>query len=68
MDNFATEMISMLKSNSKRLFILLIITLILWFSTIGLFVWYINQPIEEIYTQEADTEGENSYISQKIGD
>ena len=68
MDNFATEMISMLKSNSKRLFILLIITLILWFSTIGLFVWYINQPIEEIYTQEADTEGENSYISQKRGD
>ena len=67
----ATEMMSELKANSRRWFISFIIVLILWFATIGIFIWYINQPIEEtetIYTQDADTEGENSPINQTIGE
>lgn len=68
MDNFATELIKTANANAKRLFILLIIVLTLWFATIGLGVWLLNQPIEEIYTQSADTEGENSCITQHIGD
>ena len=72
MDNFATEMLKELKANAKRWFIAFIVALVLWFITIGLFVWYINQPIEETietteYTQDANT-GDNSSITQKIGD
>ena len=69
--NLATEMLHELKAQSKRWFISFIIVLMLWFATIGIFIWYINQPIEEIETtttQEADTEGNNSPINQHIGE
>lgn len=68
----ATEMLKELKANSKRWFISFLVVLVLWFATIGVFIWYLNQPIEETetieYTQEADTEGEDSPINQNIGE
>ncbi len=67
----ATEMMMELKANSKRWFISFLVVLVLWFATIGLFIWYINQPIDEFeasYTQNADTEGDNSSIDQNIGE
>jgi len=67
----ATELLHEIKAQSKRWFISFIIVLMLWFATIGLFIWYIYQPIEEtetITTQDADTEGDNSSINQNIGD
>lgn len=70
-ETLATEMLKELKAQSKRWFISFIVVLILWFSTIGVFVWYINQPInetEEITAQDADTQGANSPINQKIGE
>lgn len=70
-ETLAMEMLRELKAQSKRWFISFIIVLILWFATIGVFVWYINQPIEEIETtttQEADTDGNNSPITQNIGE
>lgn len=72
MDNLATEMLKELKANAKRWFIAFIVVLVLWFTTIGLFIWYINQPIEEVletteYTQDANT-GDNSSIIQSIGE
>jgi len=70
-ETLATEMLKELKSNAKRWFISFIIVLMLWFATIGVFIWYINQPIEEIETttaQDADTEGDNSPINQHIGE
>lgn len=69
MDSLATEMLKELKSNSKRWFIAFVVTLTLWFMTIGIFVWYINQPVEETitYTQDADSSG-NSSINQRIGE
>lgn len=69
MDNLATEMLKELKSNAKRWFIAFIVALVLWFITIGLFVWYINQPVEETitYTQDAES-NDNSSINQRIGD
>lgn len=69
--NLATEMLHELKQNSRRWFISFIIVLMLWFATIGVFIWYINQPIEEVETtttQDADTEGDNSPINQHIGE
>ncbi len=65
----ALEMMKELKANSKRWFISFLVVLILWFTTIGIFIWYINQPIEETtYTQSADTDGDNSSIDQSIGE
>jgi len=69
--SLALEMLQELKAQSKRWFISFIIVLILWFATIGVFIWYINQPIEEVETtrtQDADTEGDNSPINQHIGE
>ena len=69
--NLATEMLHELKAQSKRWFIIAIIELIIIIATTGIFVWYINQPIEEIETtttQDADTEGDNSPINQHIGE
>lgn len=70
-ETFAMEILQELKAQSKRWFISFIIVLILWFATIGVFIWYINQPIEELETtttQDADTEGDNSPINQNIGE
>ena len=69
--NLATEMLHELKAQSKRWFIIAIIELIIIIATTGIFVWYINQPIEEVETtttQDADTEGDNSPINQHIGE
>lgn len=69
MDSLATEMLKELKSNTRRWFIAFVIVLVLWFITIGLFIAYINQPVEETitYTQDADSQ-DNSSINQRIGD
>ena len=69
MDSLATEMLKELKSNTRRWFIAFVIVLVLWFMTIGLFIAYINQPVEETitYTQDADSQ-DNSSINQRIGE
>ena len=70
-ETLAMEILQELKAQSKRWFVSFIIVLILWFATIGVFIWYINQPIEEIETtttQDDDTEGDNSPINQNIGE
>ena len=68
MDNFATEMLKELKTNTKRWFIISIVELVIILSISGMFIYYINQPLETItYTQEADSQ-DNSVINQKIGE
>lgn len=41
----------------KRLVIMLIVILAIWFSTIGVFVWYLNQYDFENYDVEVSTDG-----------
>lgn len=68
-ENFATEMLKEQKTNNKRMFFALIVTMILWFSSIGLFVWYINQ-YEYIDTTEVSSTAsdvENTNINQEVG-
>lgn len=70
-ESLATEMLRELKANSKRWFIISIIELVIIVSIVGIFIWYLNTPEEETittYSQEADTDGENSPIEQKIGE
>lgn len=45
--SLATELLHELKAASKRWFIAFITVLILWFATIGVFIWYISLPVEE---------------------
>ena len=72
-ESLATEMLRELKANSKRWFIISIVELVLLLFTITLFIAYLNTPIEDTtettnYTQEADTQGESSPITQNIGE
>ena len=43
----------------KRLVVTLLAILVLWFATIGVFVWYLNQYDFESYTYEQDGQGVN---------
>lgn len=54
-ENFATELLREIKLQSRRWFIAFLVVLILWFSTIGIFIWYISLPVEE-YTIDQDAE------------
>ena len=69
-DTLATEMMKELKAQSKRWFIIAIVELVIILFSAILFVAYLNTPTEEkeeiSYSQDADTEGENSPINQQI--
>ena len=54
-EKLATELLREIKMQSKRWFIAFITVLILWFTTIGVFIWYISLPVEE-YTIDQDAQ------------
>ena len=69
MDNLATEMLKEQKTNNKRTFIALIVTLLLWFTSVMVFVWYLNQ-YEYVDTTEVTSTAsdvENTNINQNVG-
>ena len=61
MENLATEILQELKQNARRWFIAFIITLLLWFGTIGLFIWYITLPVEEYSTEITQESTDRSF-------
>ena len=72
--SLATEMLQELKENSKRWFRVAIIELCIIVVIVAMFIIHLNIPQEEqqeeiiTYTQDADTEGDNSPINQVIGE
>ena len=46
-ENLATEMLKELSKGAKRWFIAFVTVLVLWFATIGIFIWYLTLPAEE---------------------
>lgn len=61
--SFATELLKDYKKQNKRLFWIIIVILVFWFITIGLFVYYINTTGYEIVTETAETtDGGNACI------
>ena len=66
MESLASEMLSELKANNKRLFIALVVVLVLWFATIGAFLWYVSLPIEEVSVEQCNEGDANTMIG--IGD
>ena len=69
----ATELIREIKASAKRWFIIALVELFIIIGIVVTFVWYLNTPEEEVtetttYTQDADTEGDDSPIEQRIGE
>jgi hypothetical protein len=62
METLATEIIRELKISSKRWFIAFITVLVLWFATIGTFIWYISLPVEEYTIDVENDDGNANYI------
>ena len=64
--SFAMELLKGYSSQAKRWFIACMVILVLWFSTIGAFVWYLNQydfeSYETIIEQDASDGGDTNYI------
>lgn len=64
--SLAYELIQDARKQTKRTFILLIIVLVLWFSTIFGFIWYINQFDYATETTQEMNDINNSNSSQRI--
>ena len=64
----AMELLTDLKVTNKRQFIVIITILVLWFSTVCLFVWYINQFDYYTETSQEMTDIDNSTVNQRINE
>lgn len=62
-ENLATELLREIKAQTKRWFTAFLVVTLLWFATIGLFVWYISLPVEEYdIIQDAESGERNIQI------
>ena len=66
-ESLATELLHEIKSQAKIWFIAFIIVLLLWFATIGAFLWYISLPVEEIESTTVEQEADNNTNTQLVG-
>lgn len=66
--SLAMELLQDMKKTNKRMFALLVIILILWFATIGSFVWYINQFDFVTETTQEMVDIDDSTATQTIGE
>ena len=68
MNSFASEILSDYKKANKRMFVIIIITLIMWFTTIGYLVYLLNdiEVVNDTIEIEDVESIDNSHI--KIGD
>lgn len=62
----ATELIHEIKAQSKRWFIAFIISLLLWFSTIGVFFWYISLPVDDETVTIENDDGNANYVGKDL--
>lgn len=53
--SLAMELLKDYKRTNKRLFIIILVILTMWFITIGIFIYYINTTGYEITTETAET-------------
>lgn len=56
----ALEILKDFKGDNKRIFVILLIVLFMWFSTICGFVYYIKTTAYEVITETAETQGEGN--------
>ena len=61
-DKFATELLHEVKLSAKRWFIAFLVVLGLWFTTIGIFIWYISLPVEVAEIEQQSDNSSNNYV------
>ena len=66
METLASEMLSELKASNRRWFIAFVVVLVLWFATIGAFLWYVSLPIDDISVDQYNDGDANTMIG--VGD
>lgn len=66
--SLAMEILQDYKKANKRLFILLLIIVSMWFITIGAFVYYINTTGYEVITESTEVENESGNANACVGD
>ena len=66
METLASEMLSELKASNRRWFIAFVVVLVLWFATIGAFLWYISLPVEDIAVDQYNSGDADTMIG--VGD
>lgn len=63
--NLATEIYSDYAKANKRLFVILIVVLCMWFSTIGYLVYVLNDiGVVETTVEQENSDGYNNYIGE----
>lgn len=65
-ESFAKELLKGYSAQAHRWFIAFIVVLIMWFCTIGGFIWFLNQYNFESYEYTQDGQGTNN-INNNIG-
>ena len=65
-ETLASELLRELKATNKRIFVALVIVLVGWLLTIGIFFWYFSLPIDETYVDQAVEGDANTMVG--IGD
>ena len=65
--SFAMELLQDAKTTNKRMFVIIIIILILWFSSIGLFIYYIKTTGYEVVTETTEVENDDGNANACIG-
>jgi hypothetical protein len=53
--SFAMDLLKDYKKQNKRQFIIILILILLWFVSIGIFIYYINTTGYEVVTETAET-------------
>lgn len=67
-DNFAMQLLKEYSKTAKRWFIACMVVLIMWLSTIGAFVWFLNQFTFVSYDISTDGGGDAYYQNEIEGD
>lgn len=64
--SLAMELLQDARKSNKRMFVIIIVILVMWFASIGLFIYYINTTGYEVVTETADSQGDgNACVGDK---
>ncbi len=67
-NSWAMSILSDYKKANKRMFIIIIVILIMWFASVGLFIYYIKTTAYEVVTETTEVENDNGNANACIGD
>lgn len=66
--SLAMELLQDARKTNKRMFIIIIVILTMWFTSIGLFIYYINTTGYEVTAESTEVENESGNANACVGD